>query len=79
MGMLAIRLFLSVVKEYYDAISNGNERCAVTTRAPCTFEKKLKRITSGAANADIRRVLQTIKQRTQSTASSGTMSKGISR
>ena len=66
MGMLAIRLFLLAVEEYYGVITDGNKVCCDNKGALYTFAKKSKRVSSGAKNADIKRVIRTIEQRTQS-------------
>ena len=64
--MLAIRLFLLAVEEYYGVITDGNKVCCDNKGALYTFAKKSKRVSSGAKNADIKRVIRTIEQRTQS-------------
>ena len=66
LGMLAIRLFLLAVEEYYGVITDGNKVCCDNKGALYTFAKKSKRVSSGAKNADIKRVIRTIEQRTQS-------------
>ena len=57
LGMLAIRLFLLAVEEYYGAITHGNKVCCNNKGALYTFAKKSKRVSSGAKNAYINRVL----------------------
>ena len=66
LGMLAIRLLLLAVEEYFGAITKDNRICCDNKGAIFTFEKKSKRVTAGKSNADIRRVLRSIKARTRS-------------
>ena len=66
LGMLAIRLFLLAVEEYYGVITVDNKICCDNKGALFTFEKKSKRVPSGKANTDILRVLRTINSRTKS-------------
>ena len=66
LGMLAIRLFLLAAEEYYGVITDGNKVCCDNKGALYTFAKKSKRVSSGAKNANIKRVLRMIEQRTQS-------------
>ena len=65
--MLAIRLFLLAVEEYYGAVTEGNNVCCDSKSALFTFEKKSQRVPAGSANTDIQRVLRTIKYRSKST------------
>ena len=66
LGMLAIRLFLLAVEEYYGAVTTSNDICYDNKGALYTFERKSQRVPSGKANTDIQRVLQTIKHRSKS-------------
>ena len=67
LGMLAIRLFLLAVEEYYGAVTEGNDIYCDSKSALFTFEKKSQRVPAGSANTDIQRVLRTIKYRSKST------------
>ena len=66
LGMLAIRLLLLAVEEYFGAITKDNRICCDNKEAIFTFEKKSKRVIAGKSNADIWRVLRSIKARTRS-------------
>ena len=67
LGMLAIRLFLLAVEEYYGAVTEGNDVCCDSKSALFTFEKKSQRVPKGSAHTNIQRVLRTIKHRSKST------------
>ena len=67
LGMLAIRLFLLAVEEFYGTISTSNDICCNNKGALYTFERKSQRVPSGKANTDIQRVLRTVKSRCKST------------
>ena len=67
LGMLAIRLFLLAVEEFYGTISTSNDICCDNKGALYTFERKSQRVPSGKANTDIQRVLRTVKSRSKST------------
>ena len=67
LGMLAIRLFLLAVEEFYGTISTSNDICCDNKGALYTFERKSQRVPSGKANTNIQRVLRTVKSRCKST------------
>ena len=67
LGLLAIRLFLLAVEEYYGVTTDGSGLVCDNKAALYTFGKESKRIPSGQANTDIQRVLRTIKARSKST------------
>ena len=64
--MLAIRLFLLAVEEYYGVITSGNDVCCDNKGALYTFAKKSKRVPTGKSNTDILRVLRTVNSRMKS-------------
>ena len=64
--MLAIRLFLLAVEEYYGVITSGNDVCCDNKGALYTFAKKSKRVPAGKSNTDILRVLRTVNSRMKS-------------
>ena len=66
LGLLAIRLFLLAIEEYYGVASDGNGLVCDNKAALYTFAKESKRIPSGQANTDIQRVLRNIKTRSRS-------------
>ena len=66
LGMLAIRLFLLAVEEFYSAVTTSNDICCDNKGALYTFERKSQRVPSGKVNTDIQRVLRTIKYRSKS-------------
>ena len=70
LGMLAIRLFLLAVKEFYGTVTTSNDICCDNKGALYTFERKSKRVPSGKANTDIQRVLRTVKSRCKARTSS---------
>ena len=67
LGLLAIRLFLLAVEEYYGVTTDGSGLVCDNKAALYTFGKESKRVPSGQANTDIQRVLRTIKARSKST------------
>jgi len=66
LGMLAIRLFLLAVEEFYQVDSTDNSICCDNLGALFTFGKKSKRVPKGRSNSDIHRVIRTINGRTSS-------------
>ena len=65
-GMLAIKLFLLAIEEYYQVVSSDNEICCDNKGALFTFGKTSKRVPKGRSNSDIHRVIRTINGRIQS-------------
>ena len=66
LGMLAIRLFLLAVEEFYETVASGNQICCDNKGALYTFGKKSKRVPKGRSNSDIHRVIRTINSRMKS-------------
>ena len=66
LGMLAIKLFLLAVEEFYQTVSSGNKICCDNKGALFTFGKKSKRVPKGRSNSDIHRVVRTINSRMKS-------------
>ena len=66
LGMLAIHLFLLAIEEYYGLPPASNNIHCDNKGAIYTFERKSKRVPSGAHNADVQRVLRTVKSRMKS-------------
>ena len=66
LGMLAIKLFLLAIEEFYVTIATGNKICCDNKGALFTFGKKSKRVPKGRSNSDIHRVIRTINSRMKS-------------
>ena len=63
LGMLAIHLFLLAIKEHYMVTGDKNQIFCDNLGAIYTFQRRSQRVTSGAKNADIQRVLRQIQNR----------------
>ena len=66
LGMLAIKLFLLAVEEFYQTVASGNKICCDNKGALFTFGRKSKRVPKGRSNSDIHRVIRTINSKMKS-------------
>ena len=64
--MLAIRLLLLAIKEYSDAVTEGNTSFYDNMGVIHTFEKESKRVPPGKSNGNILRVLRSVQTHTRS-------------
>ena len=63
LGMLAIHLFLLALEEYYELSPGSSNIYCDNKGAIYTCERRSKRVPSGSKNADVQRVLRTVKAR----------------
>ena len=64
--MLAIRLVLLAIEEYFGAVTEGNTSFCDNMGVIHTFEKESKRVPPGKSNGNILRVLRSVQTRTRS-------------
>ena len=65
LGMLAVRVFLLAVEEYFQQhgkVSKGTRVSCGNKGALTAFDKKDKRISAASSNADVRRALQELNR-----------------
>ena len=66
LGMLAVRVFLLAIEEYYQQASGaakGNKVSCDNKGVLFTFDKKCKRVPAASSNADVRRALRELNRR----------------
>ena len=63
LGMLDIHLFLLAIEEHYMVSGNSNQVFCNNLGAIYTFQRCSQRVTLGANNADLQRVLRRIQER----------------
>ena len=64
--MLAVRVFLLAVEEYFqnpNRASAGNKVACDNKAALFTFQKQCKRVPASSSNADVRRALREVQRR----------------
>ena len=66
LGMLAVRVFLLAVEEYFQRhgrVGEGNKGSCDNKGGLATFDKKDKRVPAASSNADVRRALRELDRR----------------
>ena len=64
--MLAIRLLLLAIEEYFDAVTEGNTSFCDNMGVIHTFDKESKRVSPGKSNSNILTVFRSVQIHTRS-------------